>query len=410
MGKAKPKQAATKPRTTKGRTKAQDTTGYEPLQRWSQGTGEEPDTRDPTAPDASSPPDDAQPVQCAKTPKERAEESQGQDTKPNTTQNPRAGQPPATPARQQPEHNGSTTPLPEMSTNADRQGDDQTTTKTATDQTTPSTSNAPKTLRDGTKNQLDTTTASTAARHTPLATADGQADRQGDVTLRSAAVGSEDSLPPPPGGLPYAHARQGESRAECWERLRKSARSAGLPRGQGKGTAYEYATQCVEVLFAPVIPEPEPVVESITEPVPESAPEPETLEIPVPEQEPAPEPASPIGDKSPPPDDGIAGLGELPADWPELPANASLQVEIAWVSANRLRVRDGNGVDLSRALSPAPSYSALSWLETSILFPSKFADISVKATQNQEDEKEHIRREKMSIEEVRAILAEMLEG
>ena len=59
--------------------------------------------------------------------------------------------------------------------------------------------------------------------------------------------------------------------------------------------------------------------------------------------------------------------------------------------------------------SPEPSYSALSWLETSILFPSKFADISVKATQNQEDEKEHVRRERLAIDEIRALLAEMLE-
>lgn len=109
-------------------------------------------------------------------------------------------------------------------------------------------------------------------------------------------------------------------------------------------------------------------------------------------------------------DQGVSGLGDLPPDWPPLPANASLQAEVSWVSANRLRVRNGTGVDLSRALSPAPSYSALSWLETSILFPSKFADISVKATQNQEDEKEHVRREKMSIEEIRGILAEMLEA
>ena len=109
-------------------------------------------------------------------------------------------------------------------------------------------------------------------------------------------------------------------------------------------------------------------------------------------------------------DTRVQGLSEIPADWPQLPANASLQVEISWVSANRLRVRDGTGVNLSRALSPAPSYSALSWLETSILFPSKFADISVKATQHQEDEKEHIRREKLSIEEVRGLLAEMMEG
>jgi hypothetical protein len=109
-------------------------------------------------------------------------------------------------------------------------------------------------------------------------------------------------------------------------------------------------------------------------------------------------------------DQGVSGLGDLPPDWPPLPANAQLQVEIAWVTANRLRVRSGSGVDLSRALSPAPSYSALSWLETSILFPSKFADISVKATAQQDDEREHIRREKMSIEEIRSILAEMLDA
>jgi hypothetical protein len=106
----------------------------------------------------------------------------------------------------------------------------------------------------------------------------------------------------------------------------------------------------------------------------------------------------------------VSGLGELPEAWPTLPANASLQMEISWVSANRLRVRDGSGVDLSKALSPAPNYSAPSWLETSILFPSKFADISVKATQNQEDEAQHIRREKLAIKEIRGLLIEMLEG
>ena len=110
-----------------------------------------------------------------------------------------------------------------------------------------------------------------------------------------------------------------------------------------------------------------------------------------------------------PVDTRVQGLSEIPAGWPQLPANAALPSEIAWVNANRLRVRDGNSVDLSRALSPAPSYSALSWLETSILFPSKFADISVKATAQQDDEREHVRREKMAIEEIRSILAEMLD-
>ncbi len=70
-------------------------------------------------------------------------------------------------------------------------------------------------------------------------------------------------------------------------------------------------------------------------------------------------------------DTRVQGLSEIPAGWPPLPANASLQAEISWVTANRLRVRDGTGVDLSRALSPAPSYSALSWLETSHPVPQQ---------------------------------------
>lgn len=195
-----------------------------------------------------------------------------------------------------------------------------------------------------------------------------------------------------------ARAREGESRAACWERLRKEARAVGMRRGQGPGTAYEWATRETERLYPPPEPEPAPI-------------DPVVVADPV-EAEPEPEPEfSPIGEAAtkPSPDEGVPGLGELPESWGELAANASLQVEISWVSANRLRVRSGAGVDLSKALSPAPSYSALSWLETSILFPSKFADISVKATQNQEDEKEHVRREKMAIEEIRGLLAEMLE-
>ena len=109
-------------------------------------------------------------------------------------------------------------------------------------------------------------------------------------------------------------------------------------------------------------------------------------------------------------DQGVSGLGDLPPDWPQLPANASLQAEISWVSANRLLVRSGSGVDLSRAMSPPPSYSALSWLETSILFPAKFADISVKATADNDDEREFIKREKLAVEEIRSILKEMMDA
>lgn len=111
----------------------------------------------------------------------------------------------------------------------------------------------------------------------------------------------------------------------------------------------------------------------------------------------------------------IQGLGDIPASWGEIPANASLQAELAWVQSNRLAVvfEQANGdavVRLELSRLPAPSWAALSWLETSILFPNKFADISVKATQNQEDEQEHVRREKMAIDEIRGLLAEMLEG
>ena len=195
--------------------------------------------------------------------------------------------------------------------------------------------------------------------------------------------------------LPSARARDGETKGQCRERLRQEARTAGMTRRD----AISYAGRMVEqVWIAPLPPEPvaaeDPPAE-ITEPPP------------------PPEPAiDPAIEAAPTPiasDQGVSGLGTLPESWGTLPANASLQVEISWVSANRLRVRDGSGVDLSKALSPAPSYSALSWLETSILFPSKFADISVKATANQDDEKESIRREKMAIEEIRGLLAEMLE-
>ena len=294
--------------------------------------------------------------------------------------------------------------------------------KTATAQettpTTPSTSNAPLHSSSsrlagetGPSSGQTTATRQTADSNddatTPPVDTDAVQSSEGDDLLAATSVIAESqgntlesSLIPP------AHARPGEAKATCWERLRKDARAAGMPRGQGPGTAYQWATMQVDRLFPP----PEPV-EVVVEPGPVEYPvefEPEPVEsAPVVQQlddssteSPAPAPI--------PTDDSVPGLRTLPASWGVLPANTSLQVEISWVSANRLLVRDGSGVDLSRALSPAPSYSALSWLETSVLFPSKFADISVKATQQNQDEKEHIRRERLSIEEIRGLLAEML--
>lgn len=228
------------------------------------------------------------------------------------------------------------------------------------------------------------------ASETPLATNAETKNDAGDVAIVDGVV---DSFPGAELLSSSSRARlSGEKKHEYWERMRKAARLAGLPRGQGVGTAYCWATEQTDREFppsAPIVEDPEPELPTVG-----TTPEPASIPV-------AP---APIQD-----DQGVSGLSDLPANWPELPANAQLQVEIAWVTANRLRVRDGIGVNLSKALSPAPSYSALSWLETSILFPAKFADISVKATASQDDEREHIRREKMSIEEIRGILAEMLD-
>jgi len=114
-----------------------------------------------------------------------------------------------------------------------------------------------------------------------------------------------------------------------------------------------------------------------------------------------------------PADDGaIQGLGTIPEDWPELPANSSLAADVAWVQANRLRIVEENPgratiVRLGRALSPAPSWSALGWLETSIRSYAKFVDVAAKATSGADDEAAVMRHERRAIEDVPALLDEM---
>ena len=110
----------------------------------------------------------------------------------------------------------------------------------------------------------------------------------------------------------------------------------------------------------------------------------------------------------------VQGLGDLPADWPELPANASLQAEIGWVQANRLVVveevnANTTRVHLDRAHEPAPSRAALGWLETSIRSYAKYVDVVARSLQTVADEQEHVRRERMQIEEIRSILDQMNE-
>ena len=115
-------------------------------------------------------------------------------------------------------------------------------------------------------------------------------------------------------------------------------------------------------------------------------------------------------------DDGqIQGLGDLPPDWPDLPSNASLPSEVAWVQANRLRIvsEKASGatlVHLDRAMSPAPSWAALGWLEISIRSYAKFVDVAAKVSGSSDDgEAEVWRRERMAIEEMRGLLEQLME-
>jgi len=106
----------------------------------------------------------------------------------------------------------------------------------------------------------------------------------------------------------------------------------------------------------------------------------------------------------------VTGLGAIPDHWPDLPSNASLQSEIAWVQASRLDIVEETGtgtrVDLGRADSPAPSKAAIGWLETSIRAYSKYCDIAAKATAQQEHEAEAVRRERMALSDVLGLIGE----
>lgn len=110
----------------------------------------------------------------------------------------------------------------------------------------------------------------------------------------------------------------------------------------------------------------------------------------------------------------VVGLNRIPASWPQLPPNSSLASEIQWVQSVRIDVVEelptgGVIVRLDRAERPAPSKAALGWLETSVRAYAKYCDIAAKAAAAYEDEQEVVRRERMSIERVRALLSEMTE-
>jgi len=64
-------------------------------------------------------------------------------------------------------------------------------------------------------------------------------------------------------------------------------------------------------------------------------------------------------------------------------------------------------VHLERARCPAPSWAALSWLETSIRSYAKFVDIVVKSIKDEPDKSADIRCKPMPYDEICELLAEM---
>lgn len=120
---------------------------------------------------------------------------------------------------------------------------------------------------------------------------------------------------------------------------------------------------------------------------------------------------SPEKPTSEPPADQVPGLYVIPENWPPLPDNASLQQELGWVQSQRLAVVEERGnatiVRLERASSPAPSKAALGWLETSIRSYAKYIEVAAKTLAGAADEAESVRRERMRLDEIRALLDEM---
>jgi hypothetical protein len=112
-------------------------------------------------------------------------------------------------------------------------------------------------------------------------------------------------------------------------------------------------------------------------------------------------------------DGRVQGLGDIPADWPDLPANASLAADVSWVQSERLYIVEelASGavrVHLDKSHEPPPSRAALGWLETSIRAYAKFIDVAARATSTQQDEAESVRRERLAIDEIRDLLRSML--
>lgn len=203
----------------------------------------------------------------------------------------------------------------------------------------------------------------------------------GSVTADSTADGPQGPDDPPAReyklGLKRRYEREGRWQGMI-EPLRDQMMRESRAKGMSKAQAQTWVYSELDRLYPPLPP-----------PEPDDAPEP------------------------PPPDDGqLQGLGSIPPDWPPLPATATLQADLQWVQSNRLYivVSDPGGsttVHLAHAHEPAPSRAALGWLETSIRAYAKYVDVVARSMRDEEDEQEHVRRERMRIEDIRGLLREM---
>jgi hypothetical protein len=113
----------------------------------------------------------------------------------------------------------------------------------------------------------------------------------------------------------------------------------------------------------------------------------------------------------------IPGLNVFPKAWGELPKRAKWEDEMEWAYQNLQLVLVGAGlkrrVDLKKATSPAPSYGAVACLRMAVSnFNSFMKDLLPKAKRGEVEgeEQEMVRRERKSIEEIRALLEQMREA
>lgn len=196
-----------------------------------------------------------------------------------------------------------------------------------------------------------------------------------------------------------------EGRAEEAAKFREVVRSECRKAGMTKAAAGEHAWLELARNFSP-IPSPAPEIPSPDASV-------DAGEVDPPDREPGDKLGSSAASMLSAPRGRVTGLDAIPPTWPSLPASAALAAELAWCQSNRLQVVTETPtsvkVDLSRAGEPAPSRSALAWLETAIRNFAKFTDVLSKVAAGGTDEADEVRRERVALYEIERLLEEMIQ-